>query len=264
MIKRIVAATLILAVLAVFPLLSGCKSPEEIEAEKIQPQIIPDITLNVPVAGEDVVSVNGYGMVKAEPDIATVDFAVRSDDKNAEEAQRKNSELMDAVLAALKTNGVEDKDIQTGYVQFHEQYDYDKDPAVVVGYEMYNSVSVTVRDIAALGRIMGEAIAAGATDAGDVIFSVSDTAEDYNNALSAAMQDAYSKALAIAEAAGCTIEPVPVSVSENGTSSVASVYRDVPMADMAAAESASNVSISTGEIDIEARVTAVYRIVTAG
>ena len=263
MIKRIIAIAVVLAV-AVCAV--GCKSAEQIEKENAAQTAVPNVTVNMPEEGVDVITVSGQGMVKKAPDTANVDFSVRSEGKEPESVQEENSAAMEAVKAALIELGIAGEDIVTGYVQLYEMYNYDKSPAEMTGYEMYNNITVTVRDIEQVGAVMSAAIAAGATSLGGVTFTLSDNSEEYNSALKAAMQDAYSKALAIAEAAGCTVDPIPLAVTETGYDSIPVLYSEEPMADEAASmsDSGGDVSVSTGELDVNASVTVQYTILRPG
>ncbi len=53
---------------------------------------------------------------------------------------------------------------------------------------------------------------------------------------------------------------VPLSVSENGTSYAPVAYRNEPVAEAAASDSA-EVAVSTGELTITAQVTVVYEMI---
>ncbi|MEG1547149.1 MAG: SIMPL domain-containing protein [Clostridia bacterium] len=260
MFKNIIICIALIALVVV--LACSCKSAEQIEAETNADPSTPKIIVNAYAQQSNVITVNGKGIVKVAPDTATITLRVRTTDDNAEVAQSKNSELMDAVVASLKANGVDEKDITTSYVTLNEQFDYKKEPPVAVGFEMQNSVTVMVRDIGKTGKLISDAIAAGATGTGDIAFSVADTTLPYSDALSVAMQDARTKAEAIAAAAGCTLVLLPVSVSEGSNNASPVMYaprQNNQMMDMAAG--AADVSVSTGEMEINANVTVVYSMV---
>ena len=259
--KKTLTALCVMCALAL--LVCGCKSEEQIaQSSGSEPTVIsPDVNITQAALDEpDTLNVSGSGKVTLAPDMATVSIEVTLRDEKPEEAQRLNTEVMDAVLAAVKAAGVAEKDIKTERVELDEVYNYDKSPAVIVGYEMRNVVQVTIRDISRVGAVMGDAVAAGATGTYGLTFTVSDSGGAYQNALKAAIEDASGKAKAMAEALGVELIAVPLSVQENGSGSTPMDYRDAPAADMAASKSSNSVAVSTGELTVEARVSITYEI----
>ena len=90
-------------------LLCACKSEEQI-AQTAQPQstvISPDVHITQEASERETLTVSGEGEVKLTPDLATVSIMIKTTQKQAEDAQQKNAELTDAVLASLKANGVQ-------------------------------------------------------------------------------------------------------------------------------------------------------------
>ena len=59
------------------------------------------------------ISVNGTGSATATPDMAMITLGVQRQAKSARKALSKNNKAMTAVLAALKGEGIADKDLQT-------------------------------------------------------------------------------------------------------------------------------------------------------
>ncbi len=255
--KRIIAA--IALVLALAMVVTACKS-ELRPSEENSETIVPDIVINQPAQEEkNMVSVNGSGKVILEPDLATAMLSVSTRAETALEAQNKNNELMAAVLASVKANGVEEADITTSYVNLSEVYDYGKTPSKLIGYEMANSITVKVRAIDDVGKIISDAIAAGATGTNGITFSISDTTEAYRKALAAALTDAAAKAQALADAAGATLSAVPVKITESSMSS-APVEARMELA-AAADTGTSPVPVSKGEIEVTATISAEYELI---
>ena len=158
-------AILLSAALLCMAVLGGCKSEEQI-AETVRPQptvISPDVNITQETPQRDTLTVSGTGEVKLAPDMATVSIVINTTEEQAEDAQRKNAELTEAVLASLKANGIQDADIQTEDIRLSEEYDYEKSPAKLMGYSMRNTLSVTVRDIATIGSVITDSINAGSS-----------------------------------------------------------------------------------------------------
>lgn len=257
-------AALIPCVCLAAVMLTGCKTGSQ-SATSYTPQVIsPEVTINQDDGGKaSVISVSGSGLATLTPDIATVTIQVKTTNEDPAAAQSENSTTMEAVLEALKADGIDEADIATENISLYENYDYDKSPAVVVSYTMNNSVSVTIRDIDNVGQVLSDAIAAGATGTYSLSFSVSDSSGAYQQALKAAVSDAQAKAEAVAEALGVTIKAVPISIDETSASYTPNVYADEANSlTYDTASAAESVSVSTGELEISASVSVTYEIDT--
>ncbi len=119
----------------------------------------------------------------------------------------------------------------------------------ITGYRVNNQVSVTIRKIEDLGKILDAVVAAGANNVYGINFGVDDPAAFQQQARAAAVKDAQDKAGQLAKAAGVTLGK-PMSISE-GVASPVPVFRSAPApAGMGGAE----VSIETGELEIAVTV----------
>ena len=70
------------------------------------------------------ITVTAESEVSVVPDKAEVGIAVTTQATSAEETQRKNTELMNAVIDALKGLGIDEKSIQTTDTYLNPRYDY--------------------------------------------------------------------------------------------------------------------------------------------
>ena len=105
------------------------------------------------------ITVIGNGEVKGAPDQATVQLGVQSQAQTSTAALADNSTKMEALLAKLKELGVAEKDIQTS--NFSISPTYGDDGQTVTGYQVNNSASVTIRNIASTGALLDSVVAAG-------------------------------------------------------------------------------------------------------
>ena len=173
---------------------------------------------------------------------------------------------MEAVLEVIKAKGMAEEDIETGYLNINEVRDYSKNPAKVVGYEVYYTVNVTVRDMDVLGSLISEAVAAGASDVSGPEYSIEDDSEAYLQALGMAVESAGAKAKAIATGAGVRLANLPISIDENGGANSAVVYNETrgkPMEVAAPAEDAvalTETQTVMPTIKVTATVDATYQI----
>ena len=122
-------------------------------------------TLNVEASGE----------VKTAPDQATITLGVQTVGKTAGDAMQQNRQRMAAAIAALKSQGIEAKDIRTTALNLNAQYAYENGQAPrLTGYQASNEVSITVRDVAKLGATVDAVTGAGANQVTGISFGLAD------------------------------------------------------------------------------------------
>jgi len=98
------------------------------------------------------IQVSGSGTVKATPDIAVLTLGVQAQSITVAEAQAQATEAMNKVIAALKDNGVADKDIQTQYLTFSRfTLMTAKCNPTITSYQVTNTVTAKVRDVSKAG-----------------------------------------------------------------------------------------------------------------
>ena len=79
------------------------------------------------------ISVTGEASISVPPDRAEIDAGVTSDAKTAREASEANNAAMGKVIAALKTSGIDDKDMQTSQLSLSPRYGPNRDmPSPIV------------------------------------------------------------------------------------------------------------------------------------
>lgn len=220
----------------------------------VQPARAQDPT----VEHEHTISVSGTGTIKAKPDVADVSLGVSIQRDRAGDASIEAANLMDAVIASLIANGVAEDDIQTTQLSLDPVYNYDRNPAVIVGYNATNIVSVTIRDLAKIGTIVDAAVDAGATNIGGISFRVDDSAALTVQARDAAMAEAKAVADQLAAAAGVEITGV-VSIVENVSQPPMPIYYAAEDAAVGGARMAPT-PVLAGNVDVVVQVAVVYSI----
>lgn len=155
-----------------------------------------------------VVRVSAVGEASAAPDMAIVSFSVVRNAKTAEEAVGDNSAAMSAVMAALKSEGIEAADLQTTNFSIFPQYRHfePKDgivpPPEVVGYEVTNTLTARVRDLPKLGSILDRSVKLGVNQGGQITFTKDNPENVLTEARKQAVANAVTKAQTLTEAAG--------------------------------------------------------------
>lgn len=206
---------------------------------------------------ERTVTVSATGNISAEPDEATIATGVSSEAKTAREALSKNSEAMKKVIAELKGKGIEPKDIQTTQFNIEPVYVYPKEgqPPVLNGYRAHNMVSVKVRNLDKLGEVLDQLVTAGSNQMNGITFDVSKAETLKDDARKEAITNALRRAKLYAQAAGADVGEI-VQIAEDVT-----FTGPQPMQySKARAMAAESVPVERGSMDLEARVTATWKL----
>jgi uncharacterized protein YggE len=160
------------------------------------------------------ISLSGNGEVRRAPDIAFVTTGVLSQGATAAEALAANTSAMNALFAALKDSGIADKDVQTSNFMVQPRYNFQDNKAPeLVGYDVSNNVTITVRKIGDLGAMLDKVVQAGSNQINGIGFDVSEPSASLDEARKLATEDATRKAKIYAEAMGVTLGAV-MSISE--------------------------------------------------
>ena len=200
--------------------------------------------------------VSGIGRVAVEPDIALLRLGVTISRDSVAEARSEAARTMSAILEAVTGAGVARADIRTSMLSVQPRYDYrDGKAPTLVGYDLANVVTVTVRDIATVADVVDGSLQAGATSLDGLSFEVEDPAEPERVARIAAVAAARARADVLAEAAGVKIAGV-ADIVEGGPPPS---FPRAKAERMSLAADAST-PVSAGTTDIEVTVTVTYRI----
>jgi uncharacterized protein len=201
------------------------------------------------------ISMSGRGEIKSAPDMVTVSAGVEIQAPAAKDALAKNTAAMTRVVEALKSEGIDAKDIQTTNFSVSPRYedqDDDKRPPRLVGYSVFNSVYVTMHDTAKLGGVLDQLVSAGSNSIGGISFSIDKPEELENEARKLAMADAIAKAKLYAEAAGAELGPVQTITEQGGY--VPYAYPAAPRMEASAAKQVP-IEPGTQSVNIDVQVT---------
>jgi uncharacterized protein YggE len=194
--------------------------------------------------------VSGTGKVRITPNIATANVGVEITTGTLAEATSQANSKMNAIITRLKGLGIAEKDIQTtsyNITPLTQQPRPGVTPAIT-GYRVHNQLSITIRKIEDVGKVLDAVVAAGANNVYGISFGVDDPAPYQQQARAAAIKAAQDKARQLAQAANVTLGKV-ISISEGGAVSVPMV-RTVS----AVMSGEGTVPIETGELEISVTV----------
>lgn len=210
---------------------------------------------------EHLIYAQGTGTVTTTPDRVIISLAVETEHTDVKVAQAKNAEVMDTVMAAMKSAGLTGDYLKTtGYRINLVREGATSSISLTKGKEVYhvtNTLMVTLTETDRAGEIIDLAIASGANRVNYISFTLSDEkrSELRSEALTMAVKEAGSDAECVAAALGRRITGVKeVHIS--------STYVPMPRYyDMAAgAEMAptTKTSIEPGTLEVAASVSVTY------
>ena len=163
---------------------------------------------------EHTIAVTGSGKVTVVPDMATISLGVVVERNTAKAAREAAAESMTKVVAAVKALGIDDKDIASSSISLQPTYDYvNNGTPNIRGYQLQNTITITVRDLNKLGDVLDDSVISGATSVDGISFDVADRTAAESKAREAAVADAKAKADTLAKGVGVSITGV-ASMSE--------------------------------------------------
>ena len=200
----------------------------------------------------NVLIVSGRGEIEVEPDMATITLGVSTIDFSAEEAYLENNSKMARVIDELKELGVDKRDIKTTRFSINPSYDYDRKTGEkkFKGYQVNHSITVKVRNLKTIGKLLDQIVSAGVTDISGISFGVQNPEKFESAARKLAVKDAHTKATELAQAAGVTLGPA-VRIEES---------RGTPRPFPVGAERLESAPVEPGMARVAVRVTIHYLI----
>ena len=156
------------------------------------------------------VLVVGEGEMSVAPDMAILSLSVMREAKTAREALDANNDAIAAVIAAMKSAGIAERDLQTANLQINPRYDYVSKPdgtqeGRLAAYQVTNTLAVRVRDIGKAGELLDKAVTLGVNQGGNIVFTNEDPSATITEARKKAVADAMAKAKTLAGAAGVSL-----------------------------------------------------------
>lgn len=180
-------------------------------------------------------SLTAEGQSRRTPDLAVFSAGVVTQADSASEALAENSRRMERVVAALRSAGIAERDIQTSQISLQPRYSNPEleaqlrsrrsgEPYVppaqpesprIIGYEAHNNVQVRVRRLERMGRIIDTLIENGANQVNGPSFTLDEPDAALDEARTEAVANARERAEHYARAAGMRVARI-LSISEGG------------------------------------------------
>ncbi|WP_306119584.1 MULTISPECIES: SIMPL domain-containing protein [unclassified Roseitalea] len=166
------------------------------------------------------ISVSATGTAELAPDMAVITLTVQREAETARAALDENTAAMTEVLEAMKAEGIAERDLQTANFNIQPVYSNPnagngrREEPRIVGYRVFNSLTVRIRDLSRLGSILDRSVTLGVNQGGGITFTNDDPSEAIEQARVQAMRNAIAKAETLTEAAGIGLGEI-LSISEH-------------------------------------------------
>ncbi len=228
--------------------------------------------MNVVNADEqNTITVEGDAEVFSAPNIATISFSVRAENLDLVKAQEEAELSVSAAIDAMTALGVEEKDIQTTYYNANPRYEWDNKcgqygcetgDRKLVGYEVSETVTVKVRDLAKASPVIGALGTAKVTDIQGPSFDIEDRDALMQEARKEAIKEAKEKAKVLADELGVNLGRIVQYYDSNSGGYPVPMYAKAEMDMAVSQESRDSVAptIVAGENRIYSSVSIVYKI----
>jgi uncharacterized protein YggE len=213
------------------------------------------------------VSVQGSGEVRAQPDRATVTLGITARKPTVEAARQEANRVTEALIGVARGLQVANEQIRSTRVNVSPEYVWNepKRQRDFRGYVVQRQLIVDLRDIEKLGPLLEKGMTAGANLVQEPVLDSSKRKELERQALALAVDDARQNAEVLARSVGMKVGGAR-SVSGNGAFVPPQPMPMVAMARGAMAEAAVEApqTYQTGELVFTASASVTYDLVPAG
>lgn len=162
-------------------------------------------------------SVSGEGKVDAVPDTAFVETGISlSSASTVESAQNSITGANNKIISALEKIGIAKGDIKTSNYSVYPAYSYDQGQKIN-GYNANVTVSIKVKDLQILPRVITEVAGAGANQIQGVRFTIDNPDKLKELARNEAIKNAKDQAKRLSESLGIRLGKITNIVEQNNT-----------------------------------------------
>lgn len=204
------------------------------------------------------VSFSGTGKVLAKPDVAVIDLSIVTEAATSKAAQDSNSTKSKAVVDYLKSQNIDEKDIQTTAYNIYPQYDYTNGRSVLRGYQVNETMEVKVRDLTKTDAVLAGVVSAGANQIGQLQLTIDNPDALLSQARDAAIKDAKAKADTLKSQLGISLGHIVNFVEDNGATPPIMYAKS--LSGMGMGGGAPAPEIATGQNELTVNVTITYQI----
>jgi uncharacterized protein YggE len=149
--------------------------------------------------------------------------------------------------------------MKTTSYRLNPVYDYPNGRSVLTGYEVYQEVTIKIRDLNKIGKVIESVTAVGANQVGNVAFTIDDPENIKLLARTEAVAKAKKRAQETAKLTGIKLGKL-VNVYENEQPYPTPMYDNSMIRGIGGGGAISAPEIQTGENEIVVQMTLVYEV----
>ena len=210
------------------------------------------------------ITVIGDSQTKIAPDTAVITFSVITQGTQAVSAQQENARKSEAVKTSVEvvTQNTKTEIKTNSYNVSPEQDYYSSKLPKIIGYEVKNTVTVSLSDLNQVGAVIDAATKAGANSVEGISFIVSETSPAQGDALSLATKQAMAKAESIAKSLNGKIVRV-VETQEGGVPNYQTHYENSDLrmnSNAAAANVRYTTPVQAGSLNVRSQVVLIVEV----
>ena len=203
------------------------------------------------------VNVIGRGFADAKPDVAIINFSIKSVNDTASISRNKAAKGLQNILNALKAQNISEDNITTNFFKIGPEREWNEKTRKmeIIGFSTTNSVKVKIYQLENIGEIVDEIIINSdeLIDFDSIGFELEDKTSIIKYARKMAVENAIEKAEEIATTAQIKLGS-PTYITEISSPNAFENVSDMPMMAMARAESFVDTPIMSGDISVSVEV----------
>ncbi len=166
------------------------------------------------------VNVTGDAEIKVAPDEVVLILGVQTSDKSMQVAKNENDARVKRVIAMTKDFGIDPKYVQTEQIRIDPRYDGSPTRYNFIGYFIYKTIVITLKDVDKFDGVYAAALDSGATHVQGIQFRTTELRKYRDQARALAIKAAQEKATALAGELGQKIgQPQSINEQYSGWSS---------------------------------------------
>ena len=225
--------------------------------------IITIVTNNLLVSQEQKesrhISMDGEASMMVAPDMASISIGVETEGTNIADIKRDNDQRVSAIYDAVRGLGIASKDIQTSELSIQPIYDYSSKRRKFLRYEMRNLVSITVRKLDIIEKVINASVREGSNVLEGVQFIVSNRDVLVDSLQIEAAKNARKRASDIAGAVGAKLGKA-LKIAASRDNATEPVYGRKTYAMMADGGADASTPVSGGEMKLRSSVSIMFEL----
>lgn len=219
---------------------------------------IPFSVNSVQTTKTNLFQVTGDGKVTAIPNTAQLSFGVTKQAVTVTDAQNQTNTAIKNILDAVKSQGIDEKDITTTDYSVNPNYDFSSGRQNITGYTVSQNIEVKIQPVDKANKVLDAAVSQGANVVGGISFTFDDkTKQDLEDqARKMAIDAAKKKAESLSGASGLRLGKI-IDVEENA-SFPTPIRMDTGAKLLQAAPQTQPSELPTGESSVTSTITLTY------